>query len=143
MNQHDHMFAANSVEARYPFLNVDLVEYAANMHPNFKIRGAKQKYILREIAKEKLPKTIVKRSKFPFVTPSSPDILKTNEKFIRSILTEDTIKRQGIFNYNEINNMINMYMKNDTQFHINFNTDVLMQIISFTLLVDKFNIELN
>lgn len=142
MNQHDHMFAANSVEARYPFLNVDLVKYAAKMHPNFKIKGAKQKYILREIAKTKLPKTIVKRSKFPFVTPSSPDVLKANEKFIRDILSEDTIKRQGIFNYDEINNMINMYLKNDTQFHINFNSDVLMQIISFTLLVDKFNIEL-
>jgi asparagine synthase (glutamine-hydrolysing) len=51
----DKMSMAASIESRVPFLDHKLVEFAANVPPQFKIKGRNVKYIIKETMKEILP----------------------------------------------------------------------------------------
>ena len=65
----DRIFAANSVEGRYPFLARELVEFAAALPPAFKLRHGREKHVLRLAAERWLPPEIAWRRKTRFVMP--------------------------------------------------------------------------
>ena len=66
----DRMSMAHSVEVRPPFLDHRLVEFAAALPASLKIRGSKQKFILKELMSDKLPPAILKRKKMGFDIPA-------------------------------------------------------------------------
>ena len=65
----DQMSMAASIESRVPFLDHTLVEFAAQMPDRLKIRGRKQKHILKAAVSDLLPRGIVHRRKMGFPTP--------------------------------------------------------------------------
>ena len=65
----DRMSMANSLETRSPFLDTEVLEFAAQLPAEFKIKGMISKYILREAYKEMLPKNIVSGRKHGFGIP--------------------------------------------------------------------------
>src|SRR5690606_38896217 len=65
----DRVDMANSMEARPPFLDHRLAEFAAKLPPELRIRGQTEKYVLREAMKGLLPKTLYERQKFAFMAP--------------------------------------------------------------------------
>jgi asparagine synthase (glutamine-hydrolysing) len=70
LTKSDRMSMAHSVEVRPPFLDHRLVEFAAKLPASFKIRGTQQKFILKELMKDKLPPEILKREKIGFDIPA-------------------------------------------------------------------------
>jgi len=66
----DRMSMAHAVEVRPPFLDHRIVEFAATLPSDFKIRGSRQKYLLKELMKAKLPVSIVRRKKVGFDIPA-------------------------------------------------------------------------
>jgi len=65
----DQMSMAASIESRVPFLDHKLVEFAAALPENMKLRGLTTKYILRKAMKNRLPREILKRRKMGFPVP--------------------------------------------------------------------------
>jgi len=65
----DRVDMANSMEARPPFLDHHLAEYAAQVPPAMRIHGRTEKYVLREAMKGLLPEVLYKREKFAFMAP--------------------------------------------------------------------------
>ena len=59
---------ANSVEARVPLLDVELIQFAFTIPPQLKIKNGQEKYILRKAVQGLLPREIVQRPKFGFGT---------------------------------------------------------------------------
>ncbi len=66
----DRMSMAHSIEVRPPFLDHRIVEFAATLPAHFKIRGARQKVILKDLMKGKLPPAILTRKKTGFDIPA-------------------------------------------------------------------------
>jgi asparagine synthase (glutamine-hydrolysing) len=66
----DRMSMAHSIEVRPPFLDHRIVEFAASLPADFKIRGARQKVILKDLMKGKLPPAILQRKKIGFDIPA-------------------------------------------------------------------------
>jgi asparagine synthase (glutamine-hydrolysing) len=66
----DRMSMAHAVEVRPPFLDHRIVEFAATLPSSFKIRGSRQKIILKELMKGKLPSSVLQRSKVGFDIPA-------------------------------------------------------------------------
>jgi len=60
---------ANSLEARSPFLDHNLMEFAASLPSDLKLRGIETKYLLKHILSEILPKEILQRRKMGFGVP--------------------------------------------------------------------------
>lgn len=65
----DRCTMANSLEARSPFLDRELVEYAAGLPDDMKLRGRQTKFILREAFSDLLPPAIQRRGKMGFGVP--------------------------------------------------------------------------
>lgn len=65
----DRMSMAASLEARSPFLDHELVEFAARIPPDLKLRGNLGKYLLRRAFRDKLPPEILRRQKHGFGVP--------------------------------------------------------------------------
>jgi asparagine synthase (glutamine-hydrolysing) len=65
----DQMSMAASIESRVPFLDHKLVEFAARLPINMKLRGLTTKYILRRSMADRLPKQILTRRKMGFPVP--------------------------------------------------------------------------
>lgn len=79
----DRVDMANSMEARPPFLDHHLAEYAAQLPPSMRIKGRTEKYVLREAMKGLLPEVLYKREKFAFMAPPA----HTDEKKWRAMKT--------------------------------------------------------
>lgn len=62
----DKMTMANSVEARVPFLDEDVVEFALRIPPSLKRKNGVNKYILKRSAEGILPSEVIYRSKWGF-----------------------------------------------------------------------------
>jgi asparagine synthase (glutamine-hydrolysing) len=66
----DKMTMANALELRVPFLDHKLVEFAARLPQNMKLRGGTGKVLLRNIMKDVLPSSILHRPKKGFPVPT-------------------------------------------------------------------------
>lgn len=65
----DKMSMAASIEARVPFLDLELMKFVESIPSNFKIKGFTQKYILKKAVSKWIPKDVIKRKKIGFTTP--------------------------------------------------------------------------
>lgn len=65
----DRVDMANSMESRPPFLDHLLAEYAFRLPPSLRIRGTREKWVLREAMRQVLPTVLYEREKFAFMAP--------------------------------------------------------------------------
>jgi len=65
----DKLSMAVSLEARVPFLDLELMEFVERIPPNLKIKGKTQKYILKKAISKWIPNHTIRRRKIGFNTP--------------------------------------------------------------------------
>jgi len=70
-SQGDRVAMAHGVEGRFPFLDHRVVEFAAGLHPELKLKGLAEKHILRAALKNDLPPEIAQRPKQPYRAPEA------------------------------------------------------------------------
>ncbi len=70
LNKADRMSMAHSLEVRPPFLDHRIVEFAATLPASLKIRGSQQKVLLKELMRDKLPASVLRRKKVGFDIPA-------------------------------------------------------------------------
>jgi len=97
---------AATLEVRVPFLNFEIMELAARMPPEFKLRGLKRKYMLKRSAERLLPKTSFGGKKRALVRPSVPGFGARFAPMVDDLLSEETIRRRGLFNPAEVSRII-------------------------------------
>jgi len=136
-SQGDRMSMANSVEGRYPFLDYRLLEFAASLPDEFKLKGLNEKYILKELMKDDLPKNVLRRPKQAYRSP----ILEafTGEKvpeYVREMLSFDMLKRYEIFNPDSVNHLLNKI--NLTKRPSEMDQMAIVGILSTQLLISLF-----
>jgi asparagine synthase (glutamine-hydrolysing) len=129
---------ANSVEVRYPFLDKDLVEFSTKLPPELKLQDLTEKYILKRLASRFVPKQVFQREKFHFIAPGSPYLLQKNIGYVNDILSYDLIKRQGYFDPDQIESLKKMYSQKGFTINAPFETDLLIIVITFGILLDTF-----
>lgn len=135
----DRVNYANSVEGRYPFLDIELLDFIKTIPPDIKLKGLVEKYILKKVAKKYVPDEIVNRQKFSFVAPGSPQLLRNNIEWVEDILSYETIKKQGYFNPDTIERLKKMYRKDSFKLNLPFDPDLLIVVITFGLFLDVFD----
>lgn len=135
----DRMVLANSVEARYPFLDREVVEFARKMPNSMKVRNFKEKYVVKKVAERIVPKEIINRPKFAFVAPGSSDLLKSGNEYFLDLLSYERIKRQGIFDADEVERLKNLYLQDGFKLNVPYDDDMLIIVLTFNILLDQFN----
>lgn len=89
--------AANSVEGRFPFLDHRIVEYCSTLPPHLKIRGLREKYLLKKSAQGLLPPEICARPKQPYRAPIHRAFLDQPLDYVDALLSPGSIKDSGYF----------------------------------------------
>ncbi len=98
-SQGDRVAMAHGIEGRFPFLDHRLVEFAARLNPNMKLKGLEEKHILRRVAKDLLPDVITKRPKQPYRAPDSRSFAGNDEQaYVGEMLGEQAVAETGLFN---------------------------------------------
>lgn len=93
----DKMSMAASLEARVPFLDHKLVEFAAGLPLRMKLEGLQGKGILRRLAKDVLPEEIIKRKKVGFVVPINVWFRGELKPLLESMLFSSRFIERGFF----------------------------------------------
>jgi len=136
----DRMTMANNVEGRYPFLDIDLIDFVRTIPPCMMVKNMTEKYILKQVAHRYLPKEIINREKFGFVAPGSPDLLKNNNEWVNDLLSYERIGRQGFFNPDAIERIRKIYSRPDFILNPPYDLDLLIIVLSFNIFLDVFNV---
>jgi len=93
----DRSSMAASLETRAPLLDVRLIELAARIPLNLKLRGRTTKYILKQAARGLLPDAIIDRPKHGFGVPLGA-WLKRDQSLVRDILLDRRTRERGLLN---------------------------------------------
>ena len=99
----DRPAMANSVETRFPFLDLDLVEFCARLAPEFKLRGLRRdKDLLRRYAGGILPPEIARRPKSIFRARYSGSFLEPEPPFVQQLLSAESLRKTGYFDLGKV-----------------------------------------
>lgn len=93
----DRVAMNSSVETRYPFLDEEVFAFLAKLSPRWKLRGFRDKHILRLLAERWLPASIARRSKVIFRAPFDSFHLEQAPPFVEQLLSEESLRHTGYF----------------------------------------------
>jgi asparagine synthase (glutamine-hydrolysing) len=102
----DKMTMANSVELRVPFLDHHVLEFAAGLPPDYKLKGMTTKRILKAALNERVPAAILNRPKAGFPLPYARWIRNELREPIRDLLTDRSTIQRGYFSGSVIERML-------------------------------------
>jgi asparagine synthase (glutamine-hydrolysing) len=104
----DKTSMAANLEVRVPFLNHELVKLSAKIPAELKIKGLKRKYVLKKAVEKLLPKEIIWRKKAGFSAPVRSWVRGALKPLIDDLLSEETIKKRGLFDAHEVRRVIEL-----------------------------------
>ena len=114
----DKMTMANSVELRVPFLDHRVVEYAATIPSDLKLRGGQVKWILKQAMQGRLPQEILSRKKVGFPTPLAL-MLQTDAAadYMRDLLLSPRSRQRAYFQPERIHTWIDQHIQKTADHH--------------------------
>ena len=116
----DKMTMATSVEARVPFLDHHLVEYAMSLPVDLKIQGTSGKHILKRALEKVLPADVLYRPKRGFGAPIREWFRGESGEMLGGLIMNSSIRRRDLFDYAFVSRLIDEHRnsKRDWSFHL-------------------------
>ena len=102
----DKMTMANSIELRVPLLDHELLEFAATLPPDFKVRGFTTKYLAKRTLSRHVPKQILKRPKAGFPVPYESWLRTDLRSWLLDVLFDPVTLDRGYFERKAIEDLI-------------------------------------
>jgi len=107
---------ANSLEARSPFLDHHVIEFAASLPEKYKLRGLTTKYLLKRVLKKLLPTENLGRRKMGFGVPIGHWFRGKLQPFLReTILSESALKR-GLFKPEVVKHLVELHTRSERDY---------------------------
>jgi len=93
----DRMSMAHSLETRVPLLDHKVIEFAATVPPELRLRDGTTKYVLKRAVEDVLPASLLGRPKQGFAVPLGAWFRGGLEAFVRDLLLSETARRRALF----------------------------------------------
>jgi len=135
-SQGDRVAMAHSVELRVPYLDHRVIELMGKVNSEIKINGLNEKYLLKQVFKNRLPSTIINRWKNPYRAPINKALLSNNLNLVNDYCSEDALKKTEIFEPVKVLKLINKLGKLDKASE--FDEMALVGIISTQIIYKTF-----
>ncbi|MGB8511140.1 MAG: asparagine synthase (glutamine-hydrolyzing) [Pyrinomonadaceae bacterium] len=107
---------AVSLEARSPFLDHHVIEFAAGLPENLKLRGVTTKYLLKRALKKLLPSENLTRSKMGFGVPIGHWFRGQMEGFLRETLLSERSLKRGLFRPEAVRRMVEQHTSGEKDY---------------------------
>jgi len=104
---------AHSVETRVPMLDYELVQFAINCPPRFKLRDGWTKWILRQALRGTLPEAVrLRRSKLGFATPQDQWLRQDVRGKMRSVISDSGFRVGRILSQTKMRKQLEDFISN-------------------------------
>lgn len=107
----DRMSMAHSLEVRPPFLDHRIVEFAATLPVAFKMKGSRQKVLLRSLMEDKLPPGVLRRPKIGLDIPAHDWLRGPLRSLLLDTLTTEALEQTGLFYPEKIRSLIDAHLQ--------------------------------
>ena len=135
----DRMEMAHSVEGRVPFLDHHVAEYAAQIPVHHKIRGLREKHVLREAVRDCVLPEVYDRQKHPFLSPPSRDNGDALAMFCQDTLRSGSVEDQPFFDPCRVRGLMDQVAAMEAADRAVFENIVLL-IVSTCILQQRFGL---
>jgi asparagine synthase (glutamine-hydrolysing) len=122
----DRMCMAHSLESRSPLIDYKVVEYAASIPAEMKLKGRNLKYILKKVASRYLPRDLIYREKQGFGFPIGIWLRTDLRYFLEKLFKQSRFVELGIFSPSYINTIYEEHMNGRTDH--NFRLWILLNL---------------
>jgi len=142
-SQGDRVAMAHSVEGRYPFLDYRIVQFAASLPPQLKMKVLNEKYLLKRVFGDLVPDSVKNRPKQPYRAPDAisffePSTGKARRPYVDELLSSESIRAQGVFDAGVVQKLVAKARAGKvTSFLENA---ALVGILSTQLLIDQYTV---
>jgi asparagine synthase (glutamine-hydrolysing) len=99
-----------SLEGREPFLDQDIIEWAAQLPSAYKYHKGEKKYILKQIVHKYIPKALMERPKMGFKIPVEDWLGCELKDLVKEYLSAQNLGEHGLFEVNRINAIVNGFL---------------------------------
>lgn len=106
----DRMSMAHSLEVRAPYLDYQVVEFAARIPGSLKLKKGKLKYILRRMGSRYLPEQLVRRKKQGFTFPLGVWMKTDLRDFLKRLFQQSRMIERGIFNAHYVHKLLQEHL---------------------------------
>ena len=107
----DRISMAHSLEARPPFLDPRIVDFANRLPAHYKLHGSKSKHVLRQLMKGKLPASVLQRPKVGFDIPIHDWFRGVLNPLLREALSEEAVAETNLFDVAFVKNLLQEHME--------------------------------
>jgi len=135
-SQGDRMLMANSVEGRYPFLDHRVMEFAGRLKNRFKMNGLNEKFILKQLVRDRIPISVLKRPKQPYRSPDINALMHSKDNQLLDFLSEDQLRKNALFDPKKVSKLVNKAIAGRAQ-SVKDNM-LFTTILSSQIWMDKF-----
>ncbi|MCP4986645.1 MAG: asparagine synthase (glutamine-hydrolyzing) [Colwellia sp.] len=135
----------NSLEARSPFLDYELMEFAAKIPPSIKMKYGKQKYLLKRVASNFISRDAIYRKKSGFRIPIGYWFRSRFERLIKEILLSDRATKRGYFKPSNVKKLLEEHLAGVSD-HTSYLWSLICLELWHLMFIDKVitrNTELN
>ena len=133
----DRMEMAHSIEGRVPFLDHRVAEAAARVPVNMKVKGIREKHVLREATKDVLIPEVYDRQKHPFTTPPTRNPNDPMLAFYRDTFASRAAQDQPIYDMTRVRAVLDQLLECPPDQRIAMEGG-LQRVASAIILQDKF-----
>ncbi len=98
----DRAAMAVSLETRMPMLDHRVIEFAAQVPQELKLRGGRTKWPLRQVLEKRVPPELTERRKMGFNTPMGRWLRGPLREWAENLLAPDRLRREGFFQADEL-----------------------------------------
>lgn len=110
-SQGDRVSMANSVEARYPFLDHRVIEYATKIPAHLKMKVLNEKYLLKRAFGDLIPASVAARPKQPYRAPDAASFFncstaKPRQEYVEHLLGPERIRETGLFDERTVEKLV-------------------------------------
>jgi asparagine synthase (glutamine-hydrolysing) len=106
----DRAAMAVALETRVPFLDKDVVEFAARVPPHMKVRDGRGKWLVRQVLDRHVPRALIDRPKTGFSIPLDDWLRGPLRAWTGDLLSPGRLKRRGLFEPQRVARMLDEHM---------------------------------
>lgn len=111
----DRATMSTGLEGREPFLDQNIIEWAAQLPSDYKYHKGQKKYILREIVHKYIPKEQMNRPKMGFAIPIENWLVNDLRHLVEDYLSTSALNSHGLFNNQRVQKIKDRYMSGETE----------------------------
>jgi asparagine synthase (glutamine-hydrolysing) len=134
----DRMEMAHSIEGRVPFLDTKVAEFCSGVPIHMKIKGMREKHVLREATRDVIIDEVYNREKHPFSSPPAK-VAKGDALFelYGDLFASRALDEQPLFDPNKVRGLFKEFTRADESKQVVID-NMLNRVVSLTLMHERF-----